>query len=298
MSTQSRLAANEEELRTKLLWRNRPRVSFRDDTFADSAARIHRAQSAGVQLPLGSPVEVHLETGTVGFREGDFGEIRGREITLGSSWRAAAKLSLEARGRYREMHLGETSQNTWLTARLRGEANELRLQFSHRDVDTLRAWRAGIKSNVLELQYSGRFGSSFRAQSYLSRRNYSDGNSRVDFQAGVTLGALRSRSIQIGGDVTFRDTDVPSNLYYTPESLLLGRVNLIYRSELASPWVVEARTGLGGGRDARRGARWITNAAVQVQRPFSRFKLQFDLSLARVPSYFSFRTGTFVYFRF
>jgi len=298
LSTQSPFGTNEEELRTKLLWQNRPQVGVRDDVFIDSADRVHRARAVRIELPLTILMNLHLETGTVGFSEEGFGKLEGRELTLGSTWPAGGKLSLEVRARYREMSLGRTSGNAWLIGRYRAEAHELRLQASRRDVDTFRAWTAGIRSGDLELQYSGRFGSSFRAQTSLSRSTFTDGNSRLDFRGSVSLRTHRSDRFLIGGDVIFRDTTAPSTLYYTPENLVLGRVNFSYRSELASPWIVEARGGIGGGKDDRGGARWTTNGSLRAQRPFSQFKIQFELGFSRVPSYFSFQTSSFLQFRF
>jgi tetratricopeptide (TPR) repeat protein len=292
-------SSESQDLMTRIQWENRPRVTPRFGTFQDANERTNWWSTIQVRYPLTSPVTLWAEAGAVRFTEEGLPDLPGREVTVGTEWQLANPLNLRARGRQRFIQQSANSLNYWLEGVYESDVHELRLQWASEDVDTVQAHELGLQSRGYVGSYLVRPVPGWDGSVFGSQRFYDDGNERMDLRAAIRHTLSPWPQWRLGLGVSYNDTRVQSDRYYTPEELIVGRGIVAYRRRWVSGWEVAGEGGLGVADDAIRGNSVVSDAAIQtVQAWTERFQSRLGWDYSRSPGYQSWLLEGSVSWRF
>ncbi len=288
-----------QKLMNRILWENHTHVENRSGVFHDSNQRSNWWESVYLRYPFPRPVDLWMEGGVIQFQEEGLPDLLGQELSIGTSWNGLDRIGLEGKVRQRFMDRVKNTQNIWLEGKYQTDLQEVKLQWSYEDVETLRAHQIDLQARTYIARYLIDLMPQWQGQMNFSYQDYEDSNNRIDFRIGVTHRFLLWPDWQVSGVFTRSDTRFQSNRYYTPEGLNMGSGIASYQHRWDSGWALEGEVGLGMAEDTLNGTRWVSHSklrAVQGWTPYINSNLGWEYSNS--PSYRSWTLEGTLRYRF
>ncbi len=283
-----------ERLYRQLQWRLRPSLGFEARRTGDSNDRNSTLLAGRYRHPLSlnRPVEVALGLGSLLLEEKGYEPIPVRQYDLTLLWRQTPELTFAADLRSRG---GAGYRSTGLGAELRYQGRGLRIdgRLGREDVDTLRAFQAGIQADRALAKLTVDLARHWRTQWTLDYRGYSDGNRRGDGRIALVYDLPQLPRWRLLLQQGYSDSGRDSDLYYTPVALATTEWVMRYneRPEFGE-WRLESELALGWAQGDNAADRLTYRASAGAQRYWlDTLRTRLEASYQNTTSYDSWAVG-------
>ncbi|MBI3774004.1 MAG: tetratricopeptide repeat protein [Gammaproteobacteria bacterium] len=293
------IPGNVRQLRSELLWANRPSVSARMEQFHDSDRRESEAFQTQVFYPLENPVNLSASAGETKLHQPHYAGLTLNNVNVGTRWHFApqAELALELRAQNSASHTATTGGH--LQMNFETDLMRAQMAVAREDVMTLPGWQTGLQVKRLSGTLDMRVSRFWSARVAAVQSFYDDDNTRRDLSATAYYSLPQLHQLRLGLTSTYSDTRFSSPAYYSPRGLRVTEIVAHYRDRLAGDWSVSGQAGAGRAADEQHAKRNAFNLSAEITQNWSeQLRLPLTVNYQNTVSYRSLAISAGVDYRF